>query len=654
MMGDTTRFFRRLGTGFTTPLRHAAGLLGRVASQANIPESEQRRRNAAVGSLFMAVLRADGRETAAELAQVEALFQANFGKREATRIRESLDGVKQINLEECGRVLETLEREEAAELVRAMFELGWADGELSPDEVSVIAEAARALGVDELAIEKCRAEVVEERGKRSALVKSGAGILVALVVLAIFVFTATFLKSVLFGLMLAYFVLPLQRWYQWRFFPDPRVQAVQRFLHRLTSPIRAVSRIVKAPFQRGAKPAEPASDYDRRLVQACHATMATLIFASLAIGVSLTWVSSRYVASWHGRAVAKADENVSSVAASGATSTDNPHAGSAANAAESNQSSAKSTPETPTAESTNDEEVAAQADASPATETHEGIAWLERYRPVLERNDFLRLSSEIVKEYLSDEAKKKELLGMVFHNLQPLLLRTSGFLSMLANWLLDGMMTLFFFSFFLQRIAAGQSPEKGREKPTSQYLVETIFASGWLPAADSGAIREAHVILDEILTMLQTWVKGYLWIIIIESALYITAFAILGVPYFPVLGILAGMTVLLPFIGPLASCLLTLVVTFAFQSPSVTMLVLIVGVYLFNHAIIEQLILFPVLVGEALGLNALETIIVVLLGGLVAGLAGAVFSIPVAAILKYLVPQIYRSFSRPVAQASSL
>ncbi|MFO0903972.1 MAG: AI-2E family transporter [Pirellulales bacterium] len=607
MIDDTTRFFRRVGTRFATPLRHAAGLLGRVASQANIPESEQRRRNAAVGALFMAVLRADGRQTTAELAQIEALFQANFGKREAVRIRESLDGVTEINLEECGRVLESLEREEAQELVRGMFELGWADGELSNDEVETIAAAARVLGVDEPTLQQCRQDVFDERGKRSAIVKSGAGILVALVVLAIFVFTATFLKSVLFGLMLAYFVLPLQRWFQWRFFPNSQVQSALALLDRITSPFRRVYRRLKAPFQKEKAP--PSTNaYDWQVTRACHATMATLVCVMVVVAGTLTWASTRFVASW------RLPQTAAATASSSAQTT--PPA--ATNSASSVPSGPLGTP---------------------------SVAWLERYRPMLERSDFLRLSSEIVKEYLTDEAKKKELLGMVFHNLQPLLLRAGGFLSMLANWLLDAMMTLFFFSFFLQRIAAGQSPEKGREKPTSRYLVETIFASGWLPAADSNAIRDAHVILDEILTMLQTWVKGYLWIIIIESALYITAFAILGVPYFPVLGILAGMTVLLPFIGPVASCLLTLVVTFAFQSPSVTMLVLIVGVYLFNNAIIEQLILFPALVGEALGLNALETIIVVLLGGLVAGLAGAVFAIPVAAILKYLVPQIYRSLS---------
>lgn len=605
MVDDTARFFRRVGARFVRPLRHAAGLLGRMAKYANLPESEQHRINAAVGALFLAVLQADGRETPEETEQLDGLFNANFGKREAARIRESLAGVSAIDLDECARVLLPLERIESLDLVRGMLEIGYADDELTTSELTVIQNAARGLGIDDDTLEQCRLQVLGERGQRTALVKSGAGILVALVVIGVFVFTATFLKSVLFGLMLAYFVLPLQRWFQFRFFPNPIVQRALAVAHNVGQPFRRLGRAIKSRFS-PSRASQAACEHEKRVTQACHATLATLVVATLLIGGSLGWASSRYVASLQ-----------------------------------------------PTTD--------LQATASePATDKERlaapplpGVPWLERYRPVLERSSFLRLSSEIVKEYLTDDAKKKELLGMVVHNLQPLLLRAGGLLGMLANWLLDAMMTLFFFSFFLQKIAAGQSLERGREKPTSRYLVETIFASGWLPAAGVGAMREAHVILDEILAMLQTWVKGYLWIIIIESALYITAFAILGVPYFHVLGILAGLTVLLPFIGPIASFLLTLVVTFAFQSPSVTTLVAIVGVYVFCHAIIEQLILFPALIGEALGLNALETIIVVLLGGLVAGLAGAVFAIPVAAILKYLIPHIYHSVSQTLPSSAT-
>ena len=677
------RFLGRVSTRFASPLRHAAQLLTRISRRMNLPETEQRRLNTAIGALFLAVLKADGRVLPVEQERLDSLFAANFGKREAARIRSALSEVPVSGLVSQSAYLEPLERDERQELLRGMLEIGYADGDLSDSEQSLIAETAKSLGLDSAAIEQCRQQVIEEQGQRSALVKSSAGILVALVVLAVFVFTATFLKSVLFGLVLAYFVLPLQRLFQYRVLPHPWVESVLALLSRLLDPLQR---------RRGATTktaATLAADaHARRVTQACNATFATLAAAAVLLLLTMGWVSSRYVAALRPADTTRVATPRPGTARSDTTRPDTtrpdttrpdttrpdtarpdttrpdtaPANTTPAHTTEADAGSAAAIPaggETSTVVSSAPAAPLPPGDApntagtAAADQPNPLVARLEKYRPILERSQWLRLSSELARDYLSDDAKKKELLGLVASNLQPMLLRVGGLLGALANLLLDGLMTLFFFSFFLKRIATDQSLDRGRGKPTSQYLVETIFASGWLPSAGAEAIREAHVILDEVLSMLQTWVKGYLWIVIIESTVYITAFALLGIPYFHILGLLAGMTVLLPFIGPIASILLTLVVAFAFQGPSVTMFLLIASVYFFANVILEQLVLFPTLVGEALGLNSLETIIVVLLGGLVAGLAGAVFAIPVAAILKYLVPHIYQTLSQRPAPSLS-
>jgi len=51
-------------------------------------------------------------------------------------------------------------------------------------------------------------------------------------------------------------------------------------------------------------------------------------------------------------------------------------------------------------------------------------------------------------------------------------------------------------------------------------------------------------------------------------------------------------------------------------------------------------------IGEALGLSTLETIIVVLLGGMLAGVTGMIFALPTAAVIKFIVPQLYRTVGR--------
>ena len=82
--------------------------------------------------------------------------------------------------------------------------------------------------------------------------------------------------------------------------------------------------------------------------------------------------------------------------------------------------------------------------------------------------------------------------------------------------------------------------------------------------------------------------------------------------------------------------------------PSISVMPIIgVGLgYLLIHVILEQLLLYPVLVGEAIGLTLVETIIVVLLGAVVAGVSGMILAVPAAALLKLLVPLFYEAMRK--------
>ena len=46
--------------------------------------------------------------------------------------------------------------------------------------------------------------------KKSGLFRSGAGVIAALVVIVLFILTAMYLKSLIFGIIAAYFFLPLR------------------------------------------------------------------------------------------------------------------------------------------------------------------------------------------------------------------------------------------------------------------------------------------------------------------------------------------------------------------------------------------------------------------------------------------------------------
>ena len=190
---------------------------------------------------------------------------------------------------------------------------------------------------------------------------------------------------------------------------------------------------------------------------------------------------------------------------------------------------------------------------------------------------------------------------------------------------------------------ASFSHQREGELKEGDYLVQSLFETSWLPTTSEETLKSAADVINEVFYKLKTWVRGYLWIIIIESAVYITVFALLGVPYALPLGMVAGLTVLLPFLGPLISMALTIGVCLVTGDASLNLCLTLVGVYFVMNSIIEQLFLYPALVGEALGLNVLETLIVVLLGGYFAGLAGMIFAVPVASVLIFLIPRLYQS-----------
>ena len=594
---------RTLSGTIAVPFRHASRLLRQLRPDAG---TAGQRLNEAVGALFMAVVQADPFQTAEEAVFIEELFSASFGQREGRRVREALQaqlkasgqggqeggqgggqgGEGRIDIQAQCRQLAVLGREERVELIRGMVEVGYADGQISEAEMGAICTAAAAFDLNAEIVEQCVADVRSERDRRSDIVRSGAGIVAAMVVIAIFVFAATFLRSVMFGLMLAYFFLPLQHWYQHRVYGHPRV----------------IAWFNAAPT--------PAEERERRITRSCNATMITIALLCLLGGAALYGVSRTFFSRDH------APIMVGEAIGGAATHAADP-------------------PASDTGEADADDLSSALAIPPPR------VAWLEQWRPDLDASPILRRARQTAIQYLTDPSKQEELAHLALKNVQSIVVRAGGIVAGLMHVLLDMMLTAFFFSFFLKKIASGQSDELGRRKPTGQYIVEAIFASGWLPDMHSRTLREAQLIIDDILGMLRVWVRGYLWIILIESALYTGIFMFLRVPWFALAGVIAGSTILLPFIGPIVGCGLTVLVTLAVNPEAITPAVGVIVTYTLIHGVLEQLFLYPSLVGEALGLNTLETIIVVLLGGIVAGLAGVIFAVPVAAILKRMIPKIY-------------
>ncbi len=145
-------------------------------------------------------------------------------------------------------------------------------------------------------------------------------------------------------------------------------------------------------------------------------------------------------------------------------------------------------------------------------------------------------------------------------------------------------------------------------------------------------------VLKESRIIVQSYMMGLLIEMGIVATINISGFLILGIKYAFFLGLLAALLNLIPYIGMLIASLFCMMVTLT-TSTDITqvlyvMLVLVVVQFIDNNLIM------PKIVGSKVKINALMTILGVLIGGSIAGVSGMFLSIPVVAIMKVIFDRV--------------
>jgi len=118
------------------------------------------------------------------------------------------------------------------------------------------------------------------------------------------------------------------------------------------------------------------------------------------------------------------------------------------------------------------------------------------------------------------------------------------------------------------------------------------------------------------------------------------AMTVIGVPYAVVLGILTFFLEFLPLIGAPVGMGLAVIIALAFKGPFIGLLALIVA--LGGHAI-EAYILGPRVTGSATRIHPLVAMAALLIGAELAGILGALFGVPIAALANVFLGALYRA-----------
>jgi predicted PurR-regulated permease PerM len=147
-------------------------------------------------------------------------------------------------------------------------------------------------------------------------------------------------------------------------------------------------------------------------------------------------------------------------------------------------------------------------------------------------------------------------------------------------------------------------------------------------------------LLEKIDVVLGGFIRGQLLVAIIIGTLSSITLLILGVEYWLVLGLLAGLGDLIPFIGPFLGALPAVFITLS-SDPWKTLWVIAAFIVIQQ---IESNLISPKIVGHSVGLHPVAIIFVLLLGGSLWGLIGLLVAVPLAGIFKVIIESIYDWF----------
>jgi predicted PurR-regulated permease PerM len=139
-------------------------------------------------------------------------------------------------------------------------------------------------------------------------------------------------------------------------------------------------------------------------------------------------------------------------------------------------------------------------------------------------------------------------------------------------------------------------------------------------------------VLSESRIIIQSYMVGILIEMAIVAILNATGFLMIGIDYAIFLAVLAAILNMIPYVGMLIAGIVCVLVTLA-NTNSISELIWVV-VALTVVQFIDNNILMPYVVSSKVKINALVSIIGVLVGGALAGVSGMFLSIPGIAIMK--------------------
>lgn len=157
--------------------------------------------------------------------------------------------------------------------------------------------------------------------------------------------------------------------------------------------------------------------------------------------------------------------------------------------------------------------------------------------------------------------------------------------------------------------------------------------AAWLPINERNELLR---LVKDVDYLLRQSVLGYLLISVAVAALSTLLYWCIGLENALALGFIMGLADLIPYFGPFIGAVPAVIVALSASTGKAVLTA--AGLVVVQQ--LESIVITPKIMGDKVGLHPLTTVLAVLAGGLLFGVAGTIFAVPVTAagllIMRYL------------------
>ena len=176
----------------------------------------------------------------------------------------------------------------------------------------------------------------------------------------------------------------------------------------------------------------------------------------------------------------------------------------------------------------------------------------------------------------------------------------------------------------------------------SEYFIELwkkLYYLIFKKSRIGNKITENFIIIHDVFSK---FIRGQLLEAFFVGALSAIALSIVGIDYAVVIGLIAGICNMIPYVGPLVGTVLAAIMGLLSGRP-IKVIYAIIAMLIVQQ--VDNNLLAPKIVGNSVGLHAVFTMMAILVGGNIGGLIGMLIAVPVAASIRVIFNRWYDEYT---------